>query len=33
LDPNYVVNAIIVETDEKSKKCISIEKIRIRGKL
>jgi metallophosphoesterase (TIGR00282 family) len=33
LDPNYVVNAIIVETDDLTKKCLNIEKIRIRGKL
>lgn len=33
LDPNYVVNSCIVEIDEKTRKCLNIEKIRIRGKL
>jgi len=33
LDPNYVVSACIVEIDDKTRKCLNIEKIRIRGKL
>ncbi|MGE4444468.1 MAG: YmdB family metallophosphoesterase [Candidatus Altimarinota bacterium] len=33
LDPHYVVSACIVEIDDQTKKCLSIEKIRIKGKL
>ncbi len=33
LDPNYVVSGCVVEIDEKTKKCLHIEKIRIKGKL
>lgn len=33
LDPHYVVSGCIVEIDEHTKKCISIEKIRIKWKL
>lgn len=33
LDPNYVVSACVVEIDENTKKCLNIEKIRIRWKL
>lgn len=33
LDPHYVVNALFIETDDITKKCSFIEKIRIRWKL
>lgn len=33
LDPHYVVSACVVEIDETTKKCLNIEKIRIKGKL